>query len=966
MATDVNVQRVFNNNIADEQSPDPENTPSDTNAEPMRPKTPDNDASSVYDTTVGDFKGPTSSPLKPTIEVKTEFSGASKFSPQGTDKDDLDLLNAIPSMYRMLDLISEQSSGGLGAYVSLTRVNFKALDQLTVKPVGIYGSRESIVELLLNLDIVDNATSLTLISAKDDGPGPKLCSGLYFVRVTKKSGDDGPEQLYVVYWPEDMTWYDDAIDAVKRNRVTFMRYLTKITDQIHCFILPSEACDFVWKDNEETPKVFSLDDSHRLYTFEVFKTLEQTENVTMHDIQYTYTMPSRSKQALRDAAARARNSRHPRSVIPSPNQSLPMTPRALSPITIDSDTDVDMPSLVIEAELDAQVTDPEGIPADSDADVDVCGWDGLTGHSPRTRRQKDREARDGEAERERTKTSSTGQFMKAYFMPKEPDPVVSVSGTPVIAATSDPHHSASVEDSQDEIFTGYLSDISINPSDGDLTDDEDSSSSDSEWKEAESSATSKGKNRIPQVPALKRQRLAVPYREARRLAKQTKKDNREKVLKSALKDMEKIFESRKTEFEAGCNGLQFYRAQSIWAHLDMMIKGRENVDASSRAAEALGFSSKWGGRLVQSWTAAWINKHDLPKSQRAKLQEFTEKKMVPAAAKAYLQTIVDEEMPQGLKKYLELELFPHIHLKVAKGISIRTACCWLQAEGFRYTEHKKALYYDGHNRPDVIKYRQEVFIPAMDEYRKRMVEYTAGDVMKEVEKDYGGQRKLVLVAHDEMTAQANDGKPKSWVLEGEHALKKKGVGHGIHQSDVICSTFGHLPEASQTLEYGKNYEGYWDGDLFVKQLEQKIIPAFEKYHDPKEYQALIMSFIMARYLPARTQEQPFDGQVYTVISLKALLSASGPIELNQSLNEEAISALLWHGLESRHPRLCTEWMLRKEALENSHVKSLEEKEANIRVKLEIEFPDLEDPGLSVLDIGFDKGSDERLDQRNRL
>ncbi|KAJ7587977.1 hypothetical protein C8J56DRAFT_860684 [Mycena floridula] len=206
-------------------------------------------------------------------------------------------------MYRMLDLISEQSSGGLvekiiidqfsfqrllddlcpGAYVSLTRVNFKVLDQLTVKPVGIYGSRESIVELLLNLDIVDNATSvsLALISAKDDGPGPKLRSGLYFIRVTKKSGDDGPEQLYVVYWPEDTTWYDDAIDAVKRNRVTFMRYLTKITDQIHCFISPSDARDFVWKDDEETPKVFSLDDSHRLYTFEVSKTLEQTENVTM-------------------------------------------------------------------------------------------------------------------------------------------------------------------------------------------------------------------------------------------------------------------------------------------------------------------------------------------------------------------------------------------------------------------------------------------------------------------------------------------------------------------------------------------------------------------------------------------------------------------------------------------------------------------------------------------------------------
>jgi hypothetical protein len=44
------------------------------------------------------------------------------------------------------------------------------------------------------------------------------------------------------------------------------------------------------------------------------------------------------------------------------------------------------------------------------------------------------------------------------------------------------------------------------------------------------------------------------------------------------------------------------------------------------------------------------------------------------------------------------------------------------------------------------------------------------------------------------------------------------VGRGIHKSDVICSTVGWLEEASQTLEYGKNYDGYWTGELFVKQV----------------------------------------------------------------------------------------------------------------------------------------------------
>ena len=32
------------------------------------------------------------------------------------------------------------------------------------------------------------------------------------------------EQAYVLYWPEDTTWNDQAFSTVQRNRVTFMRY----------------------------------------------------------------------------------------------------------------------------------------------------------------------------------------------------------------------------------------------------------------------------------------------------------------------------------------------------------------------------------------------------------------------------------------------------------------------------------------------------------------------------------------------------------------------------------------------------------------------------------------------------------------------------------------------------------------------------------------------------------------------
>ncbi|KIJ51680.1 hypothetical protein M422DRAFT_78752, partial [Sphaerobolus stellatus SS14] len=298
-------------------------------------------------------------------------------------------------------------------------------------------------------------------------------------------------------------------------------------------------------------------------------------------------------------------------------------------------------------------------------------------------------------------------------------------------------------------------------------------------------------------PPLKHQKLDVPAHEAHMKAKEVT------VLKQqeAWVAIQKLITSKKDLFESGHNGLQEYRARAIESCLQMMVKnGRKLMDTSERAAESQGFAKNWGGRMVWSWVRLWIKSRELPTSKQGrhskvfsllddplvctelrtylrsnkwsmnpkKLVEFTKNKLLPDEAKRYLQCIVETEMPSGLKKYLELELFPQIQVKVSKGISLRTARRWLHKE-----------------------------------------------------------------------AQAHDGVMMSWVWQGEQPLKKKGAGQGLHQSDFICSTVGWLKEASKTLEYGKNYDGFWNGELFVKQLKEDFAPAFEKAQGPG-YQALVM------------------------------------------------------------------------------------------------------------------------------
>ncbi|KAI5990947.1 hypothetical protein EDD15DRAFT_2169699 [Pisolithus albus] len=339
----------------------------------------------------------------------------------------------------------------------------------------------------------------------------------------------------------------------------------------------------------------------------------------------------------------------------------------------------------------------------------------------------------------------------------------------------------------DKVFTGYLSDL---PDSG--SDSNDEPDSDPTGQSVSGDPIPRNPHPFPAVrppPPLKRRRLEIPASAARQQARIQK----QKALESALEDIEKLICSKKNVFDTGQHGLQAYRARAIQSYLWMVVHNKKrHVDASERAAESQGFSERWGGRMVRCWVKEWVKNRELPVSHRGrhtktfslynnpairdelrsfirsnkwavnpeKLIEFSKEKMVPTAAEHYLKHITNFEMPQGLKKYMELELFPRIQLKPSKGISLATARRLLRREG-------------------------------------------------------------------------------GWILDGEQPLRKKGVGRGLHQSDVICSTVGWLQDASHTLEYGKNYEGYWTGELFIKQLQEKIIPAFERAHGPG-YQMLLM------------------------------------------------------------------------------------------------------------------------------
>lgn len=292
----------------------------------------------------------------------------------------------------------------------------------------------------------------------------------------------------------------------------------------------------------------------------------------------------------------------------------------------------------------------------------------------------------------------------------------STAGT-ASSSASEPSVNKPVYD-DDEIFAGYLSDMDetdeLGDVDGHVADDERDGDERTAIIEEHTqtptaldlpqSLPSNAEDDFPvrQPPPLKRRKLEVPAR----VAKAKIRDERRKKLEKALEDIGKQIKSQRMVFQAGKAGLQSYRARAIHSYLHMVLhNSRKVVDASERSAESHGFAAQYGGRQVRVWAKDWIGNRALPTSRRgchrksfsfladpaicaelcsyvrsnkwamdpAKLTAFTQNQLVPEAAKEYLREVVDKEIPQGLKRYLEVELFPRIHLKVGKGISLSTA-----------------------------------------------------------------------------------------------------------------------------------------------------------------------------------------------------------------------------------------------------------------------------------------------------
>ncbi|KIL70111.1 hypothetical protein M378DRAFT_96383, partial [Amanita muscaria Koide BX008] len=195
--------------------------------------------------------------------------------------------------------------------------------------------------------------------------------------------------------------------------------------------------------------------------------------------------------------------------------------------------------------------------------------------------------------------------------------------------------------------------------------------------------------------------------------------------------------------------------------------------------------------------------------------------------------------PKRFQEALNATIIPALLINLKNPLSERTAQRWLLKLGWRMTVLRKGVYMDGHERVDVVEYRQKVFLPLMEEYERRMAKYEGPDLKRVPPTLQLGEKEIIPNFQDESCLTVNEYKSRTWLRDDQTILQKKGRGRLIHVSDFINPETGRLlhrkddgtiiDEARKTIYPGANGDAWWDAPQLLAQVEHAI-KVFEKAH----------------------------------------------------------------------------------------------------------------------------------------
>ena len=305
--------------------------------------------------------------------------------------------------------------------------------------------------------------------------------------------------------------------------------------------------------------------------------------------------------------------------------------------------------------------------------------------------------------------------------------------------------------------------------------------------------------------------------------------------RAAKEDLENVLHPWRTSGrghkDADIDSTLRHRLKLMRSHLVVYtdpIHGKGWTEASKEAIRIcdIGCTARINGsyvsRQLRQWSKAYIlDRNALPQKNRHGGISIIEDQDLQSDLLTHLQEIGKYVRAQNIVDYMGREDVKQAY-DLKKGVSLATAKRWMHYLGYQWSKTPTGQYVDGHEREDVVTYRQQVFIPTWEKLQARMRTWE-GEMATLVSLTTG--RRVVAWHHDESIFYANDRRKIRWVHNSEKAVPvAKGEGASLMVADFVSADYGWLSSPDGTeqarvlFKPGKNRDGYFDCKEIIDQM----------------------------------------------------------------------------------------------------------------------------------------------------
>ncbi|KIM30516.1 hypothetical protein M408DRAFT_22012 [Serendipita vermifera MAFF 305830] len=255
-------------------------------------------------------------------------------------------------------------------------------------------------------------------------------------------------------------------------------------------------------------------------------------------------------------------------------------------------------------------------------------------------------------------------------------------------------------------------------------------------------------------------------------------------------DFEKLMKRVKRK-QAKATSIEEVLVLSPLAHFYKVVATKKRVKASLEAARTVGRGESFARKLRAHASHFEKHGHLLPFPPRKKdpPKGLLSKKGVKPAIERWLGKLpAGKVTPRRLVKFVNKKVLTRF--KVHKTtITKRTAERWLHSFGYQSRRHKKNIYWDGHERADVVLDRERYLneIQEVQRLSKDWIEVD-GKTVEVIPQLIDGEKEHVILYHDECTRYANEPKDRYWLKDKEQVRRKKGQGIPMTVSDFITGS----------------------------------------------------------------------------------------------------------------------------------------------------------------------------------